>query len=121
MFDLDQYTSEQLFDFWCEAKGPKGFAKACYSEYARRRLEKRMKFPIKVGNRYRIHGRMSALEDRVSAGIFVNNDDEDCDNGDIPVGAEVVLSDNLLWDSGLYATWNGKKVFLAPDHLESIE
>lgn len=122
MFDLSQYTDEQLFDFWCEEKGPKGFALACYTEYSRRRLERKMKFPIKVGNRYRVHTKMSGLPGKVPAGVWKNNDDKDCDNGSIPAGEEVVLTENLTWEeSFVYGTWNGRKVALAAYHLEPIE
>lgn len=123
MFNLDQYTSEQLFDFWCSGTGPDGIDRmACYTEYARRRLERRMKFPIKVGNRYKVHTNMSGLVGKVSAGIWKHNDDKDCDNGSIPAGEEIVLTENLAWDeSFVYGLWNGKKVALAMYHLEPIE
>jgi len=133
MSNLEQYSSEQLFDFYCERnksgnevkfpqKNTHKFRMACLKEYSRRAIERRMGFPVKVGNRYVVVPKNSFWNDKVSAGVWENNNDKDCDNGTVPAGAEIILTDeNLIWDeSFVYGTWNGKKVALAMYHLRPV-
>lgn len=120
MNNTDQYSDEELFEFWCSSKDG-AWAVKCLTEHNRRRLEKKMGFPIFVGGKYKIHDRMSSLPGKAAAGIWINNDDDQCDNGTIPIGEEIVLIENLLWaEDFLYAMWNGRKVAISAYHIEPI-
>ncbi len=119
-YNLSNYTDEQLFEIWCVNDGPRSVA--CLNEYNRRRLEKQVKFPVKIGNRYRVHGRMTCLEGCVAACIWEHVADKDHRNGDVPIGAEIILINQFFMADGLvYGTWDGKKVALAIYHLEPVD